>query len=232
MSSGDVYSYGITDDNSPKSAEAAQSLEVGAQISDRLNQIRKETERDADQALSDALNMPLSDKHGASPRAAALQEVAQALVKKNPRIAKSALDELWKIEDQWSGQQSVTLDGLPQLYLDVDDEEGAKKALHVLLKAAERLYQRDIDNDDPNKAFKGTWPSAALWTKCVQLAAKMWPALAEEIIAEIPDPDIAASVRVVFAGALLGQSSGAPFLVSDCRKSGSSYRFSKLTQKR
>lgn len=226
MSSGNVYSYGITDDNSPKSAEAAQSLEIGAQISDRLNQISKETETEPDQALSDALNMPLSDNQGASPRAEALQEVAQALVKKKPRIAESALDQLWKIEDQWSGQQSLTFEGLPQLYLDLGDEEGANKALQAMLNAAERLYARDINSDDPNKAFKGTWPSADLWTKCVQIAAKLSPALAEEIIAEIPDPDIAASVNVVFAGALLGQSSGAPFLVSDCRKSGSGYRFS------
>ena len=170
--------------------------------------------------------MPLTDNHGGFPRAKALQQVAEALAKKKPGIAKSAIDELLKIPSQLSGQQSPTFEGLPQLYLDLGDEEGAKRAVHGMFKAAEGLYAHDVDSDDPNKAFKGTWPSADLWRKCAEAAAKISPALAEEIIGEIPDPDIAASVKVVFAGALLGQTSGAPFLVGDCRKSESGYSFS------
>ncbi len=216
-SEGGMYSYGITDDDSPKAAEGAAEMQAGAQMSERMNAIHKETEKDPDQALSDALGLPTTDGRGASPRVGALLLVAQSLVKKNPRVAKSALDELWKTEDQWSLSQQSTMAELPKIYLDLGDEEGAMKALKTMLKAAEKLYAHDADADDPNKAFKGTWPSADLWRKCVQTAAKISPALAEEIIANIPDPEIAASEKVAFAGSLLA-AGGEPVIVSDCRK--------------
>ncbi len=94
-----------------------------------------------------------------------------------------------------------------------------------MVKAAERLYAHDTDAEDPNKAFKGTWPSADLWRRCVQIAGKISPALAEEIIGEIPDPEIAAAQKVAFASGLLG-STGEPMIVGDCRKNGSSYNVS------
>jgi hypothetical protein len=154
-----------------------------------------------------------------------LVEIAKGAAKKKPPVAKSALDEVLKIEDQLTPQQMARLANLPQIYLDLGDEDGARKALKPLLKAAEKIYAHDTDADDPNKAFKGTWPSADLWRKCVQTAAKISPALAEEIIGEIPDPEIAASARVDFAGSLL-RASGDPLIVSDCRKNQSSYNVS------
>src|SRR6266700_1404280 len=91
-------------------------------------------------------------------------------------------------------------------------------------KAAEKLYPTAPDADDPNRAFKGTWPSADLWRQCIQIAGKVSPSLAEEIIAEIPDPEIAAAQKIAFANSLLGPS-GQPelMIVGDCRKTGSSY---------
>ena len=109
--------------------------------------------------------------------------------------------------------------------MDLGDEDGAKKALKALVKAAGKIYEHDVDADDPNETFKGTWPSADLWRKCVQASAKISPALAEEIIADIPDPDIAAAEKISFASSLLGVS-GEPVLVSDCRKTHSSFNFS------
>jgi len=130
-----------------------------------------------------------------------------------------------KIEDQLTPQQIAGIANLPKIYLDLGDEDGARKALKPLLKAAEKIYAHDTDADDPNKAFKGTWPSADLWRRCIQVAAKISPSLAEEIIGEIPDPEIAASERVDFASSLL-RASGDPVVVSECRKNGSSYNFS------
>ena len=54
----------------------------------------------------------------------------------------------------------------------------------------------------------------------------MSPGYAEEILAEIPDPEIAASIKVAYAASLLGQTSGVPLLIGDCRKNHSSYNFS------
>jgi hypothetical protein len=223
-SQGNMYSVGITDDNSAKAAEGMAMQQV-MQIRQRMMEIAKESEKDPAQALADTLGLPVQGPSQDSPRAEMLVEIAKGAAKKKPPVAKSALDEVLKIEDQLTPQQMARLANLPQIYLDLGDEDGARKALKPLLKAAEKIYAHDTDADDPNKAFKGTWPSADLWRKCVQTAAKISPALAEEIIGEIPDPEIAASARVDFAGSLL-RASGDPLIVSDCRKNQSSYNVS------
>lgn len=224
-SQGNIYSYGVTDDDSPKAAEGMATQQVGEQIRQRIMEIAKESEKDPAQALADALGLPVQGPSQDSPRAQMLVEIATGAAKKKPSVAKSALDEILKIEDQLTPQQMAGIADLPKIYLDLGDEDGARKALKPLLKAAEKVYAYDTDADDPNKAFKGTWPSADLWRKCVQVAARISPALAEEIIGEVPDPEIAASERVGFAGSLL-RASGEPMIVSDCRKNGSSYNSS------
>ena len=231
-SQGNIYSYGITDDDSPQAAQsvAEQQVKQGAeqQIMHRMAEIGKESEKNPQQAINDALMLPLQDAfQNSSPRAQGLLMVVENQKNKKPTLAKSALDEILKIEDQLIPTQLHDLTDVPKIYFELGDEDNAKKALKVMTKAAEKLYAHDADAEDPNKAFKGTWPSADFWRKCVQIAAKISPALAEEIVNEIPDPEISVAQKVVFAGALLGQSSGVPILVGDCRKTGSRYNFSQ-----
>jgi hypothetical protein len=193
-----------------------------------MTEIDKESQKDPQQGINDALTLPLQDAwQNNSPRAQALLMVARNSQKKRATLSKSALDEISKFEEQLTPAQLKGIADVPKIYLDLGDEDGAKKSLKSMVKAAEKLYTHDTDADDPNKAFKGTWPSADLWRKCVQVAAAISPALAEEIIGEIPDPEIAAAQKVAFASTLLGQTSGVPILVSDCRKNGSSYNFSE-----
>ena len=123
---------------------------------------------------------------------------------RDPRAAKTALDELVKLEDQLSLSQEQGLTTLPQSFLDLGDQEGAKKALRRLAKIAEKLYAGDHDSDDPNQAFKGMWPSTHVWRKCVQLAARISAELAEEVIAGISDPEIESFQKVAYATSLLG----------------------------
>jgi hypothetical protein len=51
--------------------------------------------------------------------------------------------------------------------------------------------------------------------------------LPDEIIASLPDPEISAFEKVVFASALIGASGlDDSILVADCRKNGASFRAS------
>ena len=230
-SSGDVYSYGITDDDSPQAAQGMNQQQATQtaqqQMTQRINNIAKEAEKDPQQAINDALMLPIEGVfQTGSPRAESLFLIGKNLGKRKPGLAKSALDEILKFEDQLAPESIRNLGEMPQIYLDVGDGNDAKKALKPILKAAEKIYAHDVDADDPNKAFKGTWPSADLWRKCVQIAAKISSGYAEEIMAEIPDADIAASVKVAYAASLVGQTSGVPILVGDCRKNYSGYNFS------
>jgi len=229
---GTMYSYGIGDDDSGGASQAAakdqarQKEALFFEINRRMSAVERESEKDPQLAINDALMLPMQTQN-ASPRAVALLMVARNAEKRKPSVAKAALDEIMKFEEQLSPEQAKREDELPKIYFELGYPDDAKKALKVMLKAAEKLYEHDNDADDPNKSFKGTWPSADLWRKCVQEASKISSAYAEEITGEIPDPEIAASVKVAYAASLLGQTSGLAILVSDCRKNGSSYDFSQ-----
>ncbi len=230
-SDGNIYSYGITDDDSPQvtqSMKQQEAMQIAQnQMVRRVTDIAKEAEKDPQQAINDALMLPVEGVfQPSSPREESLLLIAQKSQGKKPGSAKSALDEILKFEDQLSPEQIKSIADAPQIYIKLGDADDAKKALKPMLKAAEKLYAHDTDGDDPNKSFKGTWPSTDLWRKCVQVGAKISPAYVEEILAEIPDPEIAASVKVAYAASLLGQTSGVPMLVGDCRKDHSSYNFS------
>src|SRR5215469_578784 len=223
---GGIQSWGISyDDASPSpsggagapSGAAQQAIE--AQVMQRMSEIEKETDKVPSQALGDALGLPVQGPNAKerSPRAQALIEIADAVSRKKPSVAKSALDEIVKIQDQLSPAQMIGLSKVPRIYLDLGDEEGARKVLKALLKAAEKLYGEDTDAEDPNKAFKGNWPSSNLWRRCVQVAAQISPTLADDIISDIPDPEIAATEKAAYASSLLGAESE-PFKISECRK--------------
>jgi hypothetical protein len=226
LSSANMYRVAVDDRKAPPAAEASVQEQIQDQVVRQESEIRKLSEKDPTQAISRALTLPVEDPfHFMSPRAQTLVDIAHLSVKKKPSAAKSALDEILRFEDQLTPQEMQGVSDVPQLYSQLGDQDAAKKALTLLLKAAEKLYAHDTDADDPNQAFKGTWPSADLWRKCIRIAAKLAPGLPEEIIAGIEDPGIAASEKVAFASSLLG-AQGGPLIVSDCRKHNSSFRVS------
>jgi hypothetical protein len=162
---GGFSSYSGTDSDSPQSIEGMARDHAVATIRQRTQQIVGEAEKDPQRALADALGLPVQADGGFSPRTWALSQIASGVAKKKPSVSKAALDEIGKVQDQLTPQQMSDLATLPQLYLDLGDEDGATKFLKALLKTAEKMHQHDLDADDPNKAFKGTWPSTDLWTK-------------------------------------------------------------------
>jgi hypothetical protein len=222
-------SFGGTSGSSSITGPAAQQ-QVEAQTQDRVREILKKADSDPAGALASALGLPVHGGFQGSPRAQALLQIAEKTTKKNPSVSKSALDEFSGFQEQLTPKEIPDVANLPELYLRLGDIEGAKKALKILLGAAGKLYEHDLDPDDPNKSFKGAWPSTDLWRKSVEQAAKISPSLPEEIISELPDPDIAAFEKVAYGRALAGGSGvslQAPILISDCRKNGgASYRVS------
>jgi len=206
--------------------ELAAAMQFSAQVGKEMDEIRHLAEKDPSQAITRALSLPTEDPtHNSSPRGNALIAIAEANWNKKQSAAKSALDEVMKFEEQLNPQEMQTLAEVPELYFKMGETDSAKKALAPMLKSAEKLYADDTNADDPNKAFKGTWPSANLWRQCVQTAAKISPAFAEEIISQISDPEIASAQKIAFASTLLGVS-GDPMIVSKCHKNGSSFNFS------
>ena len=200
-------SYSSGSVSGTQTAAMRARVQAQAQITRQMNQVSKELASDPKQALSDALNMPLAgaDPIMMSPRVQALMKVARATVAAHPEIAKSALDEIQKAsENMDSGKRGRLLIEVVELYVRLGRREQARNTLLEVTKAAEQLYKKDSDANDPNLAFKGVWPSTGLWMKCVQVADSISPYLAEELIANISDLEIASYQRVTYANSLLG----------------------------
>jgi hypothetical protein len=194
----------------------------------RMNLISSESSKDPKQALTDAMNLPQENPVNGrfdSPRLAALVEVAKATMERDPMVARAALDELRRNMDGTHPlQQGLQLVEATRLYLKLNEIESARKALQELLKTAERVYAVDTNADDPNKAFKGKWPSAALWFECMQLAGRISPELVDQVAFSVTDPEIAAAVRVAYANSLLGSQAGSSE-VEEWHKSGQRVSF-------
>jgi hypothetical protein len=195
------------DDDPAKNSEYQAQLQLNAQIDAQMGKVREESEADPEKAYRDAMNLPLRRAMGNSscPRATGLRLAAFGLMKVNPTLARTAMTEARRlVQDVDPAWQALILAEVPDFYLKLGDEDGARGAIKDQVKLAEKLYAIDSDAGDPNLAFKGAWPSANTWRNGIQQAAKVSPAFAEEILAQIPDPDITGFERVMYASALLG----------------------------
>jgi len=191
------------------STDATQSdlEDVRRDIARRQQLVLSEAKTDPKQALSDAMSLPLDlgPESDFSPRIYALTSLARIAASKDPAVSVAAVGSIRKTaENMPIGRQAATLADLPEIYLELGEEPEARDALKKLGKIAADLYNHDSDLDDPNQAFKGMWPSANLWRRCIAVAAKLSPNLSEEMIQDIPDPDLRAFETITLANSLLG----------------------------
>lgn len=213
---------GISFGGDSNNSQFQARMEAQAQIERRQDAIENEASENPQQAIADAMALPISGLGPFdSPRGRTLAAIAANQVKKNPTAAKAALDELMKLADQLTYDQVQPLIHVPKLYLDLGDPDDAKSAIKMLSKKAEAAYAKDNDADDPNQAFKGAWPSTNLWQECVKTAGKISPQLVQDILADIPDADIVGFEKVVYAKTLLGIDIG--YSVSVQHKNGSNF---------
>lgn len=189
-------------------ADAAQDTlgQLNNQILREERQIERETAEDPQQALSDAMSLPLTHPlaPGVSPRASTLKDIAIRLARVNPSISKTAMQEISKLSNIPLFTRARLLGDLPQIYLNIGDEEGARDTLNELVKLARQLFDHDSDSADPNQSFKGMWPSTDIWRKCLKAAAKLNPSPAQEIIHDIPDFEIQVFERVTLGNFMIG----------------------------
>jgi len=206
-----IYHMSVSSGDAPPTAINALAVQAQQEIQRRQEQIAVESETDPKQAVADAMSLPEVTPStglpgaGSSPRATALLRIAKKLGKKNPSVTKDALAEARKSLSQASLRvQASSLNDAAEEYLEIGDEDGAQKTVKEALQVAEKLYAKDSDSDDPNRVFKGGWPSMNQWRRCVQITTRFSPTAAEAIIAGIRDPEIATFEKVYFANALLG----------------------------
>jgi hypothetical protein len=194
-----------TKSNSPDPAILTQSR----QIADQTNAAIFKASSAPEEALRIAMTLPAIwkftlDDEGYSPRARALGYLAKTSVKRNPALARRALDEANKIGElpAESAAQLVLIN--IEVHLALNESDRAQDFIPQGVKAAERLYDADTDPSDPSLGMKAEWVSTGYLGKLIALAAKISPQLPEQLIAEIRDPEIQAVEKVAFGNALAG----------------------------
>jgi hypothetical protein len=173
----------------------------------RINEIIATAEKNPRQAIAVASALPNSAGLIA-PRSKALLGIATVAMKKDPAATRDALesmaDSLKDVEPSGRyGQRDYYADGI-DIAVRIDEIELARRLLKGGMDEAEALRRKDTDANNPNVAFKGWWPSAAVLTRLVQSASRISPQTALDTIAEISDPELHALCEVTLANSNLG----------------------------
>ena len=187
--------------------------------------------QDAKQALAQAQTLPLKMKGpgGDRPvRADALRGIANSTIKSNPTVAKQAIADMVKAsQDLDARAQSQELVEAAKLDLKLGEEEDAKKALETAGSRANDSIKSDQNADDPNRALKAYWPSAAAWQSILRTASRISPALAQKMTADIADDEIRVLAKIALADELAGAPAGR-VIVSENREK-SKQRFTMMS---
>src|SRR5262249_11440113 len=130
-------------------------------------------------------------------RAEAFRGIATSTLKTNPAISKQAIADMVKASEDLEPQyQAAEFVDVAKLYLKLEDDDNAKKALETATAKANEAIKADANAEDPNQALKAYWPSAAAWNSILRTAEKISPAYAEKLSAEIADDEIRVVAQV------------------------------------
>jgi hypothetical protein len=213
--------------NAGPAAESAGVSVRTLQIQSQTDQILATAQKDAENALGNALLLQDEPGPSGSPKAELLLRIAQLSAQDHPRIAVNALQELSKLIDQFPvlTTQCRYLIQIANGYLLAKRPDLALTTLSETMKRVKKLYASDTNSDDPNQTLKSTWPSTVVSRACVALAGRVSSKSAEEMILELPDPDLRVYARIERANGMLGVPSY-PAIMQERHKQASSYRIS------
>jgi len=192
------------------------SVTTGNSASNNQNYLRQEMQRKAAQIVSDspanpiqaiaaALALPLTvAEQRNSPRAMALEGIARRNFKDNPMPARQAIDELRKaIVDLPLQTQAQFLGAAADLYLQMGEKESAAKVVEEGFKLSDKLFDLDINPDEPNKALKAWWPSTDSYRRFIEVQGRLSHRGATEILKEIKDPEVRTVESIMLSRSLL-----------------------------
>ena len=158
------------------------------------------------QAIAQAAALPASIGNiRMCPRAQALDGVAQQVWKDSPSAAKQALDELRKLLPDLPLQLQVQyLGSAANMYLKLNDQESAEKAVTEGFKIADKILENDTNADHPNSALKAWWPSVDAYRRFIEVETKISDRKAIKILTEIKDPEIRTVESIMVSRSMLG----------------------------
>lgn len=177
----------------------------------RIADIERLATSDPRQAIAAAATLPTSIGIIA-PRVEAFLTIARATVKKNPSVAKEALEEMvdsLKIVGSPDQGKPVGhrapywIEGM-DIAMQIGESDLSKKLLKSGLEETERLRIADMDENDPNETLKAWWPSVSLTAELVLAASRISRQTALDMIREMSDPELRVLSELKLASHELG----------------------------
>ena len=173
----------------------------------QAEKIVRDAGQDPTQAIAQAAGLPVSNSVDTrvSPRAQALDGIAQQVWKDSPEAAKQATDELRKLLPDLPLQvQTHYLASAANMYLKLNDQESAEKAVTEGFKLADKVLEKDNNPDKPNSALKAWWPSVDAYRRFIEVETKISQRKALKFLTEIKDPEIRTVESMMVSRSMLG----------------------------
>jgi len=155
------------------------------------------------------------------PKVDAYIGIARISAKKNPSIARQALEKALDLPLEDTQRASMRIDDAAQIYLQMDDIDNAKKAVEKQIDAAEKAYRADSNGDDPNKALKAYWPSTEAYRAALRNAARISPDWAQTLLKEISDPEVRTLNQIALASVMLDVPPGPTTIITQTKNDSS-----------
>lgn len=181
-----------------------------------VSQAMGEAEKDPQAAMNKAAAIS-----NPGPKVDAYMGIARISAKKNPSIARQALEKALDLPLEDAQRAAMRVDDAAQIYLQMDDTDNAKKAVEKQLDAAEKAYRADSNGDDPNKALKAYWPSTEAYRAALRNAARISPDWAQTLLKEISDPEIRTLNQIALASVMLDVPPGPTTIITQTKNDSS-----------
>ena len=111
--------------------------------------------------------------------------------------------QIGEIKD--SGDRIMPLMAVAEAAHEAMDDQTAWEALGQALDAVAEIYQRDGNVQRPNQALREHWPSIQLSRLLAWRTGKLFGVDAQDLLANIHEPELALVSQIEMAGALLGE---------------------------
>ncbi|MBI2682468.1 MAG: hypothetical protein HYX26_04500 [Acidobacteriales bacterium] len=197
-------------------SDSADNMPVGEDegaLNARIREIVKSAEKNPRQALAATQTLP------GMYRADALDSLANALLKKDPMVAKDAALELVKAVEglHINAQRNLLANAVRHLNA-LGDKDAAIKAAKRGMDLGRKLFEDDQKADKPNTAMHPLWPSSAYWQVFIGQIAKISPEAAIEAVNDVNDPEIRVFQKISLANQWMGIPTG--LVVSQIKRKG------------
>ncbi len=183
-------------------SERAEGLRRWDQVEAEALKILAAIPKDPQYAISLVPSIPF-----ASLRADLLGRIARSMGSKDPAASKTLLGkcmaQIEEIKD--SGDRIMPLVAVAEAAHEAMDNQTAWEALGKALDAVAEIYQRDGNVQRPNQALREHWPSIQLSRLLAWRTGKLFGVDAQDLLANIHEPELALVSQIEMAGALLGE---------------------------